>query len=42
MHAMTSDNRKEFANHINISKVLEVVYYFARLYHGRERGANGS
>ena len=40
MHTMTSDNGKEFANHLNISKSLEIDYYFARPYHSWERGAN--
>lgn len=40
MHTMTSDNGKEFANHLNISKALEIKYYFARPYHSWERGAN--
>lgn len=40
LHTITSDNGKEFANHINISTVLNIDYYFARPYHSWERGAN--
>ena len=40
LQTITSDNGKEFAKHQEISKELEVDYYFAKPYHSWERGAN--
>jgi IS30 family transposase len=40
LKTITSDNGKEFANHLQIVKELNVDYYFARPYHSWERGAN--
>jgi transposase, IS30 family len=40
LQTITSDNGKEFANHLQIVKELDVDYYFARPYHSWERGAN--
>lgn len=40
LETITSDNGKEFAKHLEISKELEVDYYFAKPYHSWERGAN--
>ena len=40
LFTITSDNGKEFANHLEISKSLEIDYYFAKPYHSWERGAN--
>ena len=39
LHTITSDNRKEFAIHEEISKELNVDFYFAKPYHSLERGA---
>ena len=39
-HTITGDNGKEFAEHIIISKGLDIDFYFARPYHSWERGAN--
>lgn len=40
LHTITSDNGKEFANHIEIAQALDIDYYFAKPYHSWERGAN--
>ena len=40
LHTITSDNGKEFAEHIRIADELKVGYYFAHPYHSWERGAN--
>jgi IS30 family transposase len=40
LHTITSDNGKEFANHIQIAERLEIDYFFAKPYHSWERGAN--
>ena len=40
VYTITSDNGKEFANHITISKKLKADFYFARPYHSWERGLN--
>ena len=40
VYTITSDNGKEFANHIAISKELEADFYFAHPYHSWERGLN--
>ena len=40
LFTITSDNGKEFANHLGISESLEIDYYFAKPYHSWERGAN--
>lgn len=37
---ITSDNGKEFAMHQEISKVLEIDFYFANPYCPWQRGAN--
>lgn len=37
---ITSDNGKEFAQHKEISKQIEIDFFFARPYHSWERGAN--
>ncbi len=40
LQTITSDNGKEFAYHQQVTKELDVDYYFARPYHSWERGAN--
>lgn len=40
IHTITSDNGKEFAEHLKIAETLNIDYYFARPYHSWERGAN--
>jgi IS30 family transposase len=40
IHTITSDNGKEFANHINIAEQLDIDFYFAKPYHSWQRGAN--
>lgn len=40
VHTVTSDNGKEFANHIEISRYLGAKMFFARPYHSWERGLN--
>lgn len=40
LKTITSDNGKEFANHKNIGRELEIDYYFAKPYCSWERGAN--
>lgn len=40
IHTITSDNGKEFANHMNIANELSIDFYFAKPYHSWERGAN--
>lgn len=40
IHTITSDNGLEFANHKDISKVLECDYYFCHPYSSWERGLN--
>ena len=40
VHTITTDNGKEFAQHIKISNVLEADVYFAHPYHSWERGLN--
>jgi IS30 family transposase len=40
VYTITSDNGKEFANHVAISKELEADFYFAHPYHSWERGLN--
>ena len=40
LHTITSDNGKEFANHMAIAEDLNVDFYFAHPYHSWERGAN--
>jgi transposase, IS30 family len=40
LHTITSDNGKEFAQHQEISKELEIDFYFANPYSPWERGAN--
>ena len=39
-HTVTSDNGKEFAEHLRMAKELEVDYFFAHPYRSWERGAN--
>ncbi len=40
IHTITSDNGLEFANHKNISKVLDYKHYFCHPYSSWERGLN--
>ena len=40
VHTITSDNGKEFANHMEISKKLKADFYFAHPYSSWERGLN--
>lgn len=40
LKTITSDNGKEFAQHQEIARELDVGYYFAKPYHSWERGAN--
>ena len=40
LHTMTADNGKEFALHQQISKDLDIDFFFAKPYHSWERGAN--
>jgi IS30 family transposase len=40
LHTLTSDNGKEFANHVSIAKALELNYYFADPYKSWQRGSN--
>ena len=40
LHTITSDNGKEFAAHLTISKALDIDFYFAHPYHSWERGSN--
>jgi IS30 family transposase len=40
LKTITTDNEKEFAQHQDIAKFLEIDYFFAHLYHSWERGAN--
>ena len=40
VHTITSDNGKEFANHVNIAKKLETKFYFADPYSSWQRGLN--
>lgn len=37
---LTSDNGKEFANHVGVQEALEAGFYFAKPYHSWERGLN--
>ena len=40
IHTITSDNGKEFAEHISIEQNLQIDYFFAHPYHSWERGSN--
>jgi IS30 family transposase len=40
IHTITSDNGKEFADHVTISEDLKIDFYFAAPYSPWERGAN--
>ena len=40
LHTITADNGKEFSEHEQIAKELEIDFYFAKPYHSWERGAN--
>ena len=40
LQTITSDNGKEFANHEQIARELDIGFYFAQPYHSWERGAN--
>ena len=40
IHTITADNGKEFAEHQEIAKELEICFYFCKPYHSWERGAN--
>ena len=37
---LTSDNGKEFAGHLNISRTLDAPFYFCTPYHSWQRGLN--
>lgn len=40
VHTITSDNGKEFAQHLKVSQALKADFYFARPYASWERGTN--
>ena len=40
VHTITSDNGKEFAQHVNVSQALNAGFYFARPYASWQRGTN--
>ena len=40
LKTITSDNRKEFAQHQKIPEILEIDYYFAKPEYSWERGSN--
>ena len=40
LHTITADNGKEFSAHQEISKALEIDFFFAHPYHSWERGSN--
>lgn len=40
LHTLTSDNGKEFANHVAIKNAVEVDLFFAKPHHPWERGSN--
>jgi len=40
VHTITSDNGKEFAEHVDIAKALQADFYFAHPYASWERGLN--
>lgn len=40
IYTITSDNGKEFAYHEEISKELDITFFFAKPYHSWERGLN--
>jgi transposase, IS30 family len=40
VNTITSDNGKEFAQHVKVSQVLQADFYFARPYASWERGTN--
>jgi len=40
LHTITADNGREFTNHKNIAKALEIDFYFADTYSSWQRGAN--
>jgi len=40
VQTITADNGKEFAGHEEISRILEIEFYFAHPYHSWERGLN--
>jgi transposase, IS30 family len=40
LQTITSDNGKEFANHIAIAEALNILYFFAKPYQSWQRGAN--
>jgi len=40
LHTITSDNGKEFAEHLKVAEKLNIDYYFAHPYHSWERGSN--
>jgi transposase, IS30 family len=40
INTITTDNGKEFANHLEVSNVLSIDYFFANPYASWERGAN--
>ena len=40
LHTITSDNGKEFAQHVSVTQELDIGYFFANPYHSWERGSN--
>ncbi|CAO5680031.1 MAG: hypothetical protein NEHIOOID_01135 [Holosporales bacterium] len=40
LQTITADNGKEFAKHADVSKALNLDFYFATPYHSWERGLN--
>lgn len=40
VHTLTSDNGKEFAEHVEVAQKLRANFYFATPYHSWERGLN--
>jgi len=40
VHTLTSDHGKEFADHEQIAKILDLAFYFAHPYAAWERGTN--
>jgi transposase, IS30 family len=40
VHTITSDNGKEFAQHVKVSEALQADFYFARPYASWQRGTN--
>jgi IS30 family transposase len=40
VHSITSDNGKEFAEHVQIAEALKATFYFSHPYSAWERGTN--